>query len=323
MTRKTRFLAGALAMLGACGLIAEAGGDVQAAAPTRIYVTFVSHNEESSSNPPCAPVMTSQARYLSNRAAVVSLAHQIAERGATWDFQSEWEYLLRVSQWDDATARATTSGMNIVEYLSRMAPEQVVVDAHSHERRGYNYADVAYLLETLGVSSTGVVGGFIYTPASRETWTRLQTGLRGQRYPSAFWQPEILWGGGSANHMADSNASGIWRPKSAAEFHTDDPTQRLINIGHYVGGPLESYGIEDLLDRLRAGTLEPGHMYTATMMIPQCELDSDPAAIPRVLDIIDNFADAVGDGSMVWATLPEMARIWHDEYGSTPTIFRP
>lgn len=304
-------------------LVFGASSGVLTATPARIYVSFVSHNEESISNPPCAPVLTDRVRYLTNRAAVVSLASTIVDRGATWDFQSEWEYLTKVASWDDADARATTGGQNIVEYLSQLAPSQLVVDAHSHQLRGYNYADVAYMLEQLGVPATGIVGGFIATPASRANWTVFRRPLAGQRYPAATFTATALWGGGSVNHRSDSNASGIWRPKSVFQFHTDDPRQTLPVIGHYTGDVASADGVLDLLERLRRNELQPNHMYTATIMLPQCELDSDPGIAQSAEDIIAALEDAVRDGEVVWATLPEMLRVWQDEYGSTPTIFLP
>jgi hypothetical protein len=40
-----------------------------AADRARIFVTFVSHNEESISNPPCAPVLTDPARFATRSAS--------------------------------------------------------------------------------------------------------------------------------------------------------------------------------------------------------------------------------------------------------------
>lgn len=228
-----------------------------------------------------------------------------------------------MAAWDDSAARASTDGGNIVKYLSELAPDRLVVDAHSHELRGYNYADVSYLLTQLGVESTGVVGGFIYTPSSRANWTRFRAPVAGSKYRTATFNAVTLWGGGSADHRNDSTASGIWRPKSTTEFHTDDPAQRLTNIGHYTGDVLSADGALDLVGRLRRGELQPGHMYTATIMIPQCEIDSNPDTVPAVQGIIASLSDAVRNREVVWATMPDMIRIWRDEYGSVPTVFQP
>jgi hypothetical protein len=292
---------------------------------TRIFVTFVSHNEESISNPPCAPVMTDRARFAANRAAVVSLAQVIWDKRATWDFQSEYEFLLRLNDWETADERGRTQGLNLVHYLNTFAPGHIQVDAHSHEQRGYNYADVAYLLERLNVPPNGIVGGFIINPVQNQTWTRLRVPLQGRRYPTYTWEASTLWGGGSAGHTDDSNASGMWRPKAANAFEVDDPNQQLLVVGNYPGveEAIDPEPIQFLLDELRANRLQPGRMYTATIMIQQCELDNDPSLIPKVGLLIDRFQADVQRGDLVWATLTEMVRVWKEDYESQPLIARP
>lgn len=292
---------------------------------TRIFVTFVSHNEESISNPPCAPVMTDPARFAANRAAVVSLAQVIWDKRATWNFQSEWEYLLRLSDWETDLERDRTHGLNLVHFLNTFAPGHIEVDAHSHEKRGYNYADVAYLLAQLNVPPNGVVGGFVVNPPADQTWTRLRAPLAGLKYKDYTWQATTLWGGGSAGHRNDSNASGIWRPKGANEFEVDDPSQDLLVVGNYpgTGTGIDGAPILAMVEQLRQGRLEPGRMYTATIMIPQCELDSNPALISSVGLLIDQLQGDVGRGDVVWATLTEMVKVWRSDYQSLPLIAHP
>lgn len=292
---------------------------------TRIFVTFVSHNEESISNEPCAPVMTDPARFASNRAAVLALANVIWDKRATWDFQTEYEFLLRMNDWETAAERDATQGLNLVHYLNTVAPGHIQVDAHSHEQRGYNYADIAYLLSQFKVPPNGIVGGFIMSPVRNQSWTRLREPLKGKKYPDYTWTATQLWGGGSAGHTSDSNASGIWRPKAAEAFEQDDPNQTLLNVGNYPGTEhaADPEPIASLLASLREGRLEAGRMYTATIMIPQCELDSDPTLIPRAGLLIDQFQEDVAKGDLVWATLTEMVRVWRADYGSTPLITHP
>jgi hypothetical protein len=215
--------------------------------------------------------------------------------------------------------------LNLVQYLNTFAPGNIQVDAHSHEQRGYNYADVAYLLNGLNVPPNGIVGGFVVNPVQNQTWTRLRSPLQGRRYPSYTWQATTLWGGGSAGHTDDSNASGIWRPKSGSEFEVDDPTQQLLVVGNYpgTGTAIDPAPVQFLLDELRANRLQAGRMYTATMMIPQCELDSDPTLLPRVGLFIDRFQPDVQRGDLVWATLTEMVRVWKADYDSQPLVTHP
>lgn len=300
-------------------------GMLLAADRTRIFVTFVSHNEESFSNPPCAPVLTDRSRFAANRAAVVSLAQVIWDKRAAWNFQSEYEFLLRLSDWESDEERRGTHGLNLVHYLNTMAPGHIQVDAHSHELRGYNYADVAYLLSRFNVPPNGIVGGFIVNPVAQQTWTRLRTPLASRKYPGYTWQASTLWGGGSPNHIGDSNASGIWRPKAANEFEIDDPGQALLVVGNYPGveEAIDPEPIQFLLDELRANRLQPGRMYTATIMIQQCELDNDPSLIAKAGLLIDRFQEDVRKGDLVWATLTEMVGVWREDYESAPLIVHP
>jgi hypothetical protein len=295
-----------------------------AAARTRVYLTFGSHNDYSGSNLPCRPVVQNQQRYAANRAALVAIARTIATRGGTYDFQTDWEYMSRVSQWDDEALKATTGGLNVIAYLARFAPDRVAVHAHSHENLGYNYADVAYLTEVMtGLPSTNLVGGYIAWPISAANWERFRNPMQGARYPQYVWRPTILWGGGSGDHRNDPNASGVWRPRSHADFYTDDPAQSLVNIGAYSFGSGDVSGAVDVVTRLMNGQLEPGRLYTATIMLEQCNMDIDPSIGALASAVLDAAAPYVARGDIVWATLPTVARVWREEYGSQPSTLRP
>lgn len=318
-----RALALVAVVISVVGTIPEETSTVRANAPlTRVFATFVSHNEEAT-NATCAPVITNRDRYLTNRTAVVELARRIVEKGAAWDLQSEWQYLQAVQQWDDDATMGPTLGKNIIRYLAELSPEHVAVDAHSHENSGWNYADVAYQLTLLGAPPTGIVGGYIANPPSAETWTRLRKPLQGLRPPYPVWQAVALWGGGSAYHRDDPRASGIWRPRDAEHFFEDDPGQALFNIGSWTGDLTAGEGLTRLLEMLRTGRLEEGRLYTATIGIQQCRLDADPSLMSAISGIVDRFAADVATGDLVWATLPTVGRVWREEYGQAPAVLRP
>lgn len=305
--------------------IVPSDGVVHGADRTRIFATFVTHNEESVSNPPCQPVLTGRARFLANRDATIEFARVILAGKGAWNFQTEWEYLLRLADWEDEAALERTSGLNLARFLSVLDERRIQVDAHSHELRGYNYADVAYLLNQLGVPPNGIVGGFTWWPVAQQSWTRLRQPLRARRRPSYLWNATILWGAASPGHRNDSRASGIWRPKSAEAFEEDDPSQTLVAVGNYpgVGDPQSAEPIAYLLQRLRAGELEPGRLYTVTIMVPQCDLDIDPALMARAAEMLARFAPDVETGDLVWAPIGEMVRAWREEYDSAPLVAHP
>jgi hypothetical protein len=297
---------------------------LEAQSRTRLYLTFASHNDYSASNLPCRPLVQSRERYLANRAALVTLATLIASRGGTYDFQTDWEYMTLVQQWDTAEVTASTGGLNVLAYLARLAPGRVTVHAHSHENNGYNYADVAYMVELLtGQPSTGIVGGYIAAPLTAANWERFRSPMPGARYPHFVWRPVAMWGGGSGMHRNDPTASGVWRPRSHADYYTDDPAQSLVNIGVYSFGAQDVSGVVDLVTRLNQGQLEAGRMYTASLMLEQCSLDSNPSIIPFAAAILDAAQPYLSRGDIVFASLPEVLRIWREEYGSVPTVLRP
>lgn len=320
------------------GPIGDGGGAIDAGVPTppaRVFATVVSHNEDDG-NEVCArslfglsgaqrmvgEVVPPRDRYEAVRAQTVAFAHMVADEGGAYDLESDLPFLDAIARYDDAALMASTDGQNLAAWLATFAPEHVTIDAHSHEH-GYldapvNYADVASQVESLsGVPSTGVVGGFVATPAI-EVWTRFLTPpLRATR--TAYeWSPGILWGGGSPGHTEDVEAAGVWRPTDPNEFLRDNPEGPLVNVGHYASGDMTGASIDELLVLLHAGELEAGHMYTAAVFVTQCDLDATDTEDMRAL-IRAHEADVVA-GDLVWATLPEVARIFREEYASTPTI---
>ena len=296
----------------------------KAAPRSRLYLTFVSHNEDSS-NALCAPVNATEARYLANRAALLRVAQTIYTGGGAYDMQADWEWISKTDQWEtDDIRRATTFGQGIIQLLATAATRQIRVDAHSHEHSGYNYADVVYMLQSKGAPPTGIVGGFISNPASAADWVRFRAPLTGQRYPGFTWQATTIWGGGSGGHADDQSASGVWRPKSPSDFFTDDSSQTLFNIGNGASenGAYSTAGAVAVFTKLQAGQLEQGRMYTASLMLSQCDFDTNPAVLPFITGVLAAAAPYVASGDVLWAPLPEMARIWREEYGSQAALVR-
>lgn len=294
--------------------------------PARIYVSFVSHNEDSINRGAagiCYSVTETQDGYLANRDLLILMAKIIREHQGAWDIQSDWTYLKAIEKWDTTTVKSNTSGKNILKYLAETDLNHISVDAHAHEvihQNGtpqYNYADVAYLSQNLGLIDAGVVGGFAYTPSSQEVWTRFQNPLFGNVYSNFSWSPKILWGAASAakNHQGEEHASGIWRPKDPQHFFEDDPNKTLVNIGD--GGNI-SANVTKLLEKLKNGELENGHMYTVTIGFNQCEMTT--SMIQTYADLIDSLKSDVAAGSLVWAPLPKMLNDWKNIYNEAPTV---
>ena len=115
----------------------------------------------------------------------------------------------------------------------------------------------------------------------------------------------------------------MWRPRSHADYYSDDPAQALINIGAYSFGRQDVSGAADVVTRMMNGQLEAGKLYTATIMLEQCNMDIDPSISALASAVLDAAAPYVARGDIVFATLPNVARAWREEYGSAPSVLRP
>jgi len=304
-------LTGALAVLVVLpGLNAGRGNPTAAAALPPVYLTIVSHNEEPLSG---RPDYTADVNYyLQNRVLLKLFAETITSRGATYNFESDWNYLKAVAMYDVGGVTDNTAGKNIVRWMKEDLG--VEIDPHAHETQ-YNYADVAYLIEQLGVTPSKNVGGFLYDPPdNNQGWEQHMNGIYGWMYPTYFWRADHLWGAGTYQHQGnDDKSSGIWRPKDRYNFYVDDPNQRLLYIGGCNGSrPL----LQQVLNDIETGQAPADGFYTADLGYAQDWLT--PQSIAELGSFIDSLAPYVAQGRVRWVTLTEMADLWRTEYGSHP-----
>lgn len=270
-----------------------------------VYVTFVSHNEEPNGRQP--DYLNNEAFYLENREVLRQLVELLTANGAAYDFQTDWNFLQAVAKYDTPEVRATTGGMNIVQWMASLG---VSIDPHAHESR-YNYADVAALIQSLGVDASAVVGGFLYQPVASADWERFLDGsLAGKVYPATSWDPSILWGAATSQHRGDDDTtSGVWRPQDAAHFSTDDPDSDLVYVGNCTS---TAEGLDDLLADIESGNAPESNFYTASIMLGQGTFDS--STVSEVAAILDGLAGAAAAGRVVFATLPEVVETWEGAY---------
>lgn len=278
-----------------------------------VYVTVILHNEEPAG---VRPDYTADVNYyLQNRALVKSLAETITSRGATYNFQSDWNYLKAVALYDVGSVTTNTNGKNIVRWMKEDLG--VEIDPHAHETQ-YNYADVAYLIEQLGVTTSKNVGGFLYDPPDNEQgWEQHINGFYGWIYPSYFWRADHLWGAATYLHQGnDDKSSGVWRPKDRYNFYVDDPNQRLLYIGGGCAADAREAALMQLLDDIQAGRVPADGFYTANLIMIQDWMT--PQSIAALGDFIDSLAPYVADGRVRWSTLSQTAQTWRTQYGSVP-----
>ncbi|GEM_PF-5600970 len=275
-----------------------------------LHLTVVLHNEEPGGGRP--DYTADRDFYLQNRQLVKLLAETITGKGATFNFQSDWNYLKAVAMFDTGSVRDNTGGKSIVRWMYE--DRGIEIDPHAHETQ-YNYADVAYLIEQLGVTPSKNVGGFLfYPPDNAQGWEKHINGLQGKVYPTYFWKADNLWGAATLYHQGpDDRSSGMWRPRDRFNFYQHDSTRRLI----YIGGGGASYdGVRNLLNDISTGRAPTNGFYTANLMMIQDWMTE--ASIQQLGAFIDSLRGYVSQGRVRWRTLTQMAQIWKTEYNGKP-----
>ncbi len=269
------------------------------------------HNEEPSTGRP--DYLNDEDYYYKNRNTVVKLANTITHGGASFNFQSDWNWLMAVDKYDSGDVTDNTADKNIVRWMHEDLG--ISIDPHAHETK-YNYADVAYLIEQLGVEPSPVVGGFLYQPADNaQGWEHHEEGTYGIQYPDFFWKPDVLWGAATKNHQGnDDDHIGVWKPKDRYNFYEHDPDRRLTYIGHGGGMP----DVFNVLNSIESCGLPADRFYTITIVVIQDFItDSN---IEDIETFIDKITPYVESGRVRWLTLTEMADRWETEHHSQPSI---
>lgn len=295
---------------------------------TRIYVNIVAHNEDTQTgnNADCQAFFSAADQlYDSNRQALEQIADTISSKGATFNFQTDVEYLNLI------LARQSADN-NALRNLATAYPAHIEIDAHAHESPQKNYADVANLLERVSGVRNGIVGGFTAVTCRADTaspdWEKFRRPLSPKSRMGADFNASILTLGASAGHTCDPSVSGIWRPASPSNFYADDPGQTLpvIGTGYDINGISESVSaIARLLDDLKAGRLENNRMYTASVTIAHCNMHLSnrgvaPADIAAYIDAVNALDDS--NDRIRWATFSQMINLWKSVYGQQPSLWR-
>ena len=283
-----------------------------------IYVSVFTHIEEASIRYP--NFVDDEENFWAYREAIVAFAEMLQEEDVSYNFQSDWTFLLAATEYDEGTA--TTDNKNFLQYLKEDL--HVEIDPHAHETK-YTYADVAYLIEQLGVTPSFVVGGLIASPSEDSKLEYLWTPIKGKQYPSYTWKAEVGWGGGTSLHQNEEAlwVSGIWKPQDNEHFLVHDDDAPLTVIGHYNSG---WDGLDELLELQEQGVLSPGKIYTISipgLMLSQLGEDvvlteEYKNYIEEFREQIQSYEDETATGKIKWVGLGEVYDIWLTEYNAEP-----
>lgn len=230
--------------------------------------------------------------------------------------------------YEDDSVTATTNHKNLLRYLKEDL--QVTIDPHSHEHRGYNYTDVAHLLDSLGVGGSTVVGGHVWDPNSPQfqNWDRFRVPVPGLKFPWALWRGEILMGSATPGHTYDPQISGVWRPKDRYHFFEDDPDGNIVSVGQYKESDPGDYRsfrqhIMELIDLYASGIVSPPSMLTISTHLSPNEINA-----PNSLHIIEDsllmpLAELQREGKVKTTDFTALVDDWKTIFGAQALIYDP
>jgi len=289
---------------------------------TPVYVSIVSHNEEDDGR---YGSLDTKEGYLEFRENLLRFAHMLKRYNASYNWQSEMRFLRAVEKFDKGDILNSTNGKNIVRYLKEDLGFEI--DPHCHEvgyieGEVYNYADVAYMLERLGVKPSKVVGGFCYWPPELSVLEKFREPLKAQIY-NYTWKAEILWGAATLGHSGpDDFSSGIWKPKDKYHFAEHDENSSLICVG--TGSLFDNTGswIKNLVSKIKRGEVPEGKIYTATLVMTEYEFkQGGDALFARWENTIRELSEYAARGEIRWVGLSELIEVWREKYNSEPNRY--
>jgi len=277
---------------------------------TRIYINYVSHNEDA------YQYLNNQSIYMNTRDGIRNFANDCKTRGAKWSIGSDFVFLQAVAIYDTGSVIQNTDNKNVLLWLHDNM--DVECDPHSHES-AYNYADVAYLHTLLGVTPSSVRSGFIYNGG---TWMNYQNPVQGDSFPSYSWQAEIIWGAATPGHVNDPLYYGMWKPKDTSNFFVHEASNHLINYGSgckIVASDLTNNEIlqiiDNLINEIDSNIAPQTGFYCTSIFFEESNLKNPPFLL-RMRDLTDSINLRVASGNVEWKHIEDVAQIWKTNYSS-------
>lgn len=272
--------------------------------PPALYLNFVTHNE-----------LTDPVDYVNNATAfqqqaalLTQFANLVNAKKAKWNYQSCSKFIVGTLKNQNA-ARTNT---DILETLDKSAYIDVDPRGKTDFIYRYNYADVVKLLDSIGVSDSKTVGGFIASPSNMADWEVFKNPIAPSQIRTAkTWQAEILWGGGSLGHTSDVSNFGVWKPQDKNNFLTHDPNGKLWVVGNGCSNVLFANtdpdsilrNIQHWVSLIQSGSLPADKFYSVTIMTNQ--RDFSTAYMAKIAYLLEAIAPMVDRGEVVWATIRE------------------
>jgi hypothetical protein len=285
-----------------------------------VYLNFNSHNE--TTDPSDYSIAFN---YYQARSVIVEIVDTISTNNARWNMQVESNFIL-------ACINHETAGSNPDDLLDSLdALNHVEVDPHNHfniSSNPYNYADLAFLLDSCGLPVPRKnMGGFLWQTGP--DWMPYQNGDTGFTFTNYIWQPNVIWGGGSPGHVNDFNAYGIWKPSGpSAQFSVHNPMRNLTCIGNGCSNVItDSTPVTDninnvinLINYISTQPYDPNAYWTASIQFNFRDLQM-PGLADSISKIIHALQPYVNSGQVVWMTLTEKYDNWYNTHTDVNDYF--
>ncbi|MEI7801837.1 MAG: T9SS type A sorting domain-containing protein [Bacteroidota bacterium] len=297
-----------------------------------LYLNFGSHNETTDT----FDYINSSADYQLIKGIAKQIADSIIAHNARWNMQVESNFIRGCI----VNENAATNPNDFLQWAD--ASPDIEVDVHNHFQppfiNPYNASDLNHLLDSCGlIGNRKNLGGFIWknftNPPVSEDWTQYQTApVVGFKYPFTSWRPQVIWGGGSPNHISDYNAYGIWKPSGPTDslFPIHNPNNYLTCIGN---GCAEDFVIFDttnvqnvidnlvaMINYLQAQPTDPNAFYTATIMMNFKNFNT-PGFVQKVCAVLNAMDTYSANGKIIWATLTEKYDLYHSFHTNVNDYF--
>jgi hypothetical protein len=311
--------------------VAEAGNRMEP-----IYVTFFSHNEDEQD---WQRLLNDEQEYLHYRSVLIAKIKLLHQYNAVVNWESEYVVLNAMKKYEKGDLLKATNGKNVLRWM--VEDMGMKVDPHGHLFQ-YNYADLAYLIESLGVKPSSVVGGFelfkcgqVPGKLDQVNWKKSleinEDGtIRGRKFPHYSWRPVILGQPGMMGHVFDEFSSGVWHPEEGGDFLKNQINGKFIYIGQgYPFGATNLGGnyrekfnsinyITELSDKIRTGQAPAGKIYTCSMLMRD---DYQPVSMELLKKTLEALQDLARSGRIVYKDYESVAQIWRTRYQERPNRF--
>lgn len=302
-------------------------------AQNNVYVNYVTHNEDNYNQ-----YVLNQPFYIEARTMLRQFAIDCKIRGAKWSMGNDYKILEAILAHDTGPVLTNTNGLNFLHWLQDSM--DVELDPHAHAGFGNpTMADVAYMHTLLDATPSSVISGYLQSQADNSGywWYDYENPVASVMDPTYTYNPEVIWGGATPNHVDDPLFYGIWKPTDVADYYTHDASKRLINYGNGCRIKITDtttvddalIAVDSLLDGIDSGDYPSSGFYPISLFIAEHyfwdTLITSPNIysfngdfLAKINEITDSINVRVALNKLEWMHIEDIVEEWKTTYSATP-----